>query len=165
MKSSTDQPLSNHWRLARPVRSVALTMFVAGLSACGTTATPGAPASNAAAAPASGDQTATTSEWKVDVPSSIKAGQVNFKIVNGGTVEHELLVFKAEKGIADYPVDETGNINEEDVSIAKVSDGDNIAAGATQTRTIDLTKPGRYLFVCNLPAHFKQGMSKIVTVS
>ncbi|HEV1997219.1 MAG TPA: plastocyanin/azurin family copper-binding protein [Candidatus Dormibacteraeota bacterium] len=153
-------------RLARVVRGAALTVFLASLAACGSTATtPATPDSNPTVAPATGDQVAATSEWKVEVPASIKAGQVNFKITNTGAVEHELLVFKADKGIADYPVDADGKIKEEDPSIVKVSDGDNIAAGASQTRTIDLTKPGRYLFVCNLPTHFKQGMSKIVTVS
>jgi uncharacterized cupredoxin-like copper-binding protein len=33
----------------------------------------------------------------------------------------------------------------------------------TQARTIDLT-PGKYLFVCNIPGHFKQGMYTVVTV-
>jgi uncharacterized cupredoxin-like copper-binding protein len=147
-------------------RGAAMTAVIVGLAACGSTATtPAAPASNPTVAPATGDQTATTTEWKVDVPASIKAGQVNFKITNGGNVEHELLVFKAEKSAADYPVDEAGHINEEDPSITKISDGDNIIAGASQDRTIDLSKPGRYLFVCNLPTHFKQGMSKIVTVT
>ncbi|MDQ6747711.1 MAG: plastocyanin/azurin family copper-binding protein [Candidatus Dormibacteraeota bacterium] len=144
-------------------RSVAVTVLAAGLGACGSIAA--TPSNNPGAAPVSGDQVATTTEWKIDVPASIKAGQVNFKITNSGSVEHELLVFKAEKGIADYPVDEAGKIKEEDASIIKVSDGDNIAAGASQDRTIDLSKPGRYLFVCNLPAHFKQGMARIVTVS
>ena len=99
------------------------------------------------------------------VPTSIKAGQVNFKIVNSGAVEHELLVFKADKDIAAYPTDDAGAIKEEDPTITKVSDGANITGGASQQRTVDLSKTGRYLFVCNLPSHFKQGMATIVTVS
>jgi len=152
--------------LGRVARGIALSAFALGLAACGSTAaTPPAASGSPVTAPVSGDQVATTTEWKVDVPASIKAGQVNFKITNSGSVEHELLVFKADKGIADYPVDAAGHINEEDPSITKVSDGDNIAAGASQDRSVDLSKPGRYLFVCNLPTHFRQGMSKIVTVS
>ena len=30
---------------------------------------------------------------------------------------------------------------------------------------VDLTKPGKYLLVCNLPAHFKQRMFAVVTLS
>lgn len=53
---------------------------------------------------------------------------------------------------------------EEAPGVNKISDGDNIAPGATQTRSIDLSQPGTYLFVCNLPGHFKAGMSQVITV-
>ncbi len=49
--------------------------------------------------------------------------------------------------------------------ITLVSDGDNIDPGGTQTRTVDLTQPGSYLFVCNIPGHFKAGMFSAVTVT
>ncbi|HEY8739770.1 MAG TPA: plastocyanin/azurin family copper-binding protein [Candidatus Dormibacteraeota bacterium] len=104
-------------------------------------------------------------EWKVDAPASLKAGQVAVKISNGGQVEHELLVFKSDLEPARYPLDSDGNIKEDGAGITKVSDGDNIAAGGSQLRTLDLTKPGRYLFICNIPSHFKQGMVQVVTVT
>jgi uncharacterized cupredoxin-like copper-binding protein len=47
--------------------------------------------------------------------------------------------------------------------VSLVSDGDNIDPGGTQTRSVDL-KPGKDLFVCNIPGHFKQGMYEVVTV-
>jgi hypothetical protein len=72
------------------------------------------------------------SEWKIEVPTSIKAGQVNFKIVNGGSVEHALLVFKSDKDIAAYPTDDTGAIKEDEASITKTSDGANIPVGTSQ---------------------------------
>src|SRR5207253_769099 len=64
-----------------------------------------------------------------------------------------------------YPVDKDGNIIEDGPGITLVSDGDNIDAGKTQTRTADLTQPGSYLFVCNIPGHFKAGMFRVVTVT
>ena len=33
-----------------------------------------------------------------------------------------------------------------------------------QVRTIDLSEPGTYVFLCNLPGHFKSGMYATVTV-
>ena len=78
---------------------------------------------------------------------------------NGGPVEHELLVFKSDLDPAQYPADSDGNIKEDGAGITKVSDGDNIAVGGSQTRTVDLTQPGKYLFVCNIPSHYKQGMA------
>ena len=46
-----------------------------------------------------------------------------------------------------------------------MTDGDDIAAGGTQVRTIDMTKPGQYVFMCNIPGHFHEGMYAVVTVT
>jgi uncharacterized cupredoxin-like copper-binding protein len=165
MNPRINQRASATNRLTALLGGVAMAALVAGLAACGSAAATSTPVpSKTTSAPVSGDQTVTLSEWKVEVPTSIKAGQVNFKIVNGGSMEHELLVFKSDKSIAAYPKQDTGAINEEDPSITKVSDGPNIPTGASQQRTVDLSKPGRYLFTCNLPSHFMEGMTAVVTV-
>jgi uncharacterized cupredoxin-like copper-binding protein len=93
------------------------------------------------------------------------AGQVSFAITNFGTIQHELLVFKSDLPPSAFPVDDTGNIIEDGSGITLVSDGDNIDPGRTQARTVDLTQPGSYLFVCNIPGHFKAGMFSVVTVT
>jgi len=105
------------------------------------------------------------SEWHVAVPDTIKAGTVNLETANFGTIQHELLVFRSDLAPARYPVDQNGHIIEDDPSITLVSDGDNIDPGGTQTRTVDLSQPGTYLFVCNIPGHFKAGMFSVVTVT
>lgn len=103
-------------------------------------------------------------EWSVTVPTTIKAGSTTFAITNGGTAPHELLMFKSELAPAAYPVDAAGDILEDGAGVALVSDGENIDPGGTQARTVDLV-PGTYLFVCNIPGHFKQGMATVVTVT
>ena len=90
-------------------------------------------------------------------------GHYQLHIANGGTVEHELLVFRSDLPPSAYPVTGT-DIDEEAATITKVSDGDNIQPGHEQTRSVDLTTPGTYLFVCNLPGHFHDGMFQSVTV-
>jgi uncharacterized cupredoxin-like copper-binding protein len=92
-------------------------------------------------------------------------GQVNFSITNIGTIQHELLVFKSDLAPAAFPVDAKGNIIEDGPGITLVSRGAGIDPGKTQTRIVDLTQPGTYLFVCNLPGHFKSGMFRVVTVT
>jgi uncharacterized cupredoxin-like copper-binding protein len=72
-------------------------------------------------------------------------------------------VFRSDLAPSAYPLDH-GDINEEGPGISKISDGDNIDPGKSQTRTVDLSTPGTYLFVCNLPGHFGHGMFKVVTV-
>jgi uncharacterized cupredoxin-like copper-binding protein len=108
---------------------------------------------------------AALSEWRVAVPATIKPGTVNLEAANFGTIQHELLVFKSDLPPSAFPIDSKGDIIEDGPGITLVSDGDNIDPGKTQTRTVDLTQPGTYLFVCNIPGHFKAGMFSVVTVA
>ena len=126
-------------------------------------ASPVAPAAEVSASAAS-SPTISLTEWKVTLAGTIKSGKTDVTISNVGTVPHELLVFKSDRAPSAYPTDAAGNIKEEGAGVALVSDGDNIDPGGSQTRTIDLA-PGKYLFVCNIPGHFKQGMFTVVTVA
>jgi uncharacterized cupredoxin-like copper-binding protein len=113
--------------------------------------------------PAAG-QTIVLSEWKVDIASPVKAGKTTFTITNNGTAPHELLVFKSDLEPTAYPTDSAGDITEDGPGVSLVSDGENIDPAGSQERTVDLT-PGKYLFVCNIAGHFKQGMFTVVTVA
>jgi uncharacterized cupredoxin-like copper-binding protein len=131
------------------------------------TATPAATPSASAATPsASAAQRPTVSltEWKVTVDGTIKSGKTDLTITNAGTVQHEMLIFKGDRAPSAYPTDSSGDIKEEGAGVTLVSDGDNIDPGGTQTRSVNLA-PGKYLFVCNIPGHFKQGMYTLVTVA
>jgi uncharacterized cupredoxin-like copper-binding protein len=108
---------------------------------------------------------AALSEWRVAVPGTIKAGSVVMETGNFGTIQHELLVFKSDLPASGFPLDANGNIIEDGPGINLVSDGDNLDPGTTQTRTVDLTQPGAYVFLCNIPGHFKAGMYAPVTVT
>jgi uncharacterized cupredoxin-like copper-binding protein len=108
---------------------------------------------------------AALSDFRVGLSATAFApGQLSMSIANTGTMPHELLVFRSNLDASAYPVDAAGNILEEDAAIIKMSDGANIDPGGSQLRTIDLTVPGKYVFVCNLPGHFKAGMFTQVTV-
>lgn len=108
---------------------------------------------------------AALSEWHIAVPPVIKAGTVILEVGNFGTIQHELLIFKTDLLPSQFPLDKNGNVIENGPGITLVSDGDNIDPGATQTRTVDLTQPGTYVFACNIPGHFEAGMYAIVTVT
>ena len=129
----------------------------------GASPSPAASASVAPSAPAA-PNTIGLSEWKVAVATTITQGTSTFTIANIGTIAHELLVFKSDLQPSAYPVDAAGNIKEEGAGVTLVSDGDNVDPGASQVRAIGLT-PGTYLFVCNIPGHFKAGMFTVVTVT
>lgn len=115
-------------------------------------------------APAAGPLSVNLTEYAVNSSATIvKAGQVTLNITNSGSLQHELLVFKADLAPSKYPV-AAGEVDEESPVVNKVSDGDNLDPGGTQARTVDLTQPGTYLFVCNLPGHFAAGMYEQVIV-
>jgi hypothetical protein len=127
------------------------------------TASPVVSAAAPSASPASG-ATISLTEWKVTVGGTIKAGKTDLTITNVGVAPHELLVFKSDLDPSAYPTDAAGDIKEEGAGVKLVSDGDNIDPAGSQTRSIDLA-PGKYLFVCNIAGHFKQGMFTVVTVA
>ena len=116
------------------------------------------------ATPDPADPSVSLYEWKVIAPATLKAGKTTFNISNFGTVPHELLMFKSPLAAAKYPVDAAGNIKEEGAGVDLFGDGENIDPSGSQARTVDLA-PGTYLFVCNIPGHFKHGMFTVVTVT
>ena len=127
------------------------------------TASPSASPAALSPSPASG-ATVSLTEWKVTLGGTIKSGKTDFTITNTGVAPHELLVFKSDLDPSAYPTDAAGDIKEKGAGVNLVSDGDNIDPAGSQTRSIDLA-PGMYLFVCNIPGHFKQGMFTVVTVA
>jgi uncharacterized cupredoxin-like copper-binding protein len=131
-----------------------------------TSAATASPIASAAApsAPETTGATVSLTEWKVTVAGTIKSGKTDLTITNAGVAPHEFLVFKSDLKPSAYPTDAAGDIKEEGAGVKLVSDGENIDPAGTQARTVDLT-PGTYLFVCNIPGHFKQGMFTVVTVA
>ncbi|MGI8610288.1 MAG: sulfocyanin-like copper-binding protein [Candidatus Dormibacteria bacterium] len=141
---------------------MAALVALTALAGCGAVANP-TPDASAPATTSDGSKISLT-EFKITgAAATYPVGKTDVTITNNGGVDHELLVFKSDLTADKYPVDDNGKINEEGAGINKVSDGDNVAAGKSQTRTLDLTA-GTYLFVCNLPGHFKSGMYSVVTV-
>jgi uncharacterized cupredoxin-like copper-binding protein len=109
--------------------------------------------------------TVNLAEWKVAFSSAtFKAGKVTFDIKNDGKIVHELIAVRTDLPLSKLPLKPDGDINEEDPSVPNATDGDNIDPGKAQTRAIDLT-PGTYVFMCNLPGHFKAGMHEVITVT
>jgi uncharacterized cupredoxin-like copper-binding protein len=108
----------------------------------------------------------TLTDFKIGTGSThFTPGPYQFSIANGGPSQHELLVFRTDLAPADLPKNSDGSIDENGPGLNKISDGDNIGPGGLQARTIDLTQPGSYVFVCNLPGHYASGMDTTVTVS
>jgi uncharacterized cupredoxin-like copper-binding protein len=110
-------------------------------------------------------------------PATVAPGQVSFRVVNAGVLNHELVVLPLAKG--QYPgqhatgpdgkVDEAGSLGEASRTCGADRGEDNpsnngIAPGASGWTTTTLT-PGRYELICNITGHYWTGMYAELDVS
>jgi len=147
----------------------AATVLVIG-TACSDSgsSTASAAATQPSSAPVATDVGVNLNQWSVaPTKTSLPAGQVTFAVTNEGTIPHEFVVLKTDTEAADVAIGkfegEPDRINE-DTSGNNVGETGDLEPGATKSLTLDL-KPGHYVFLCNLPAHYQSGMHVDVTVS
>jgi uncharacterized cupredoxin-like copper-binding protein len=102
----------------------------------------------------------TMKEWGfAPTPAKVKAGKVTFVVKNSGQLRHEFLVLKTKRSASKLPVKGTSAVvSGLQGKIAKFK------GGLTKTLTLTL-KPGHYVLICNLPAHYKAGQHVDFTVS
>ncbi len=167
-------------RMVRYLATAATVLLATAGAACGKAGTPAGSGPTRSASPSSTPTTPSStptntatsstipvqlSEFKVTLPATmLTPGQETLAITNVGQVPHELLVFHTDIAPAQFPLTAEGMINEDAPTMHLLSDGDNVDPGKSQARTVDLSAPGTYVFVCNLPGHFKAGMLTVVTV-
>jgi uncharacterized cupredoxin-like copper-binding protein len=111
--------------------------------------------------------TVTQKEFTLSTSSSnVKSGNVTVTVNNSGSLEHELVVFRSDLDENSLPMEADGHkIDEEGSGITHLEpEAEDVNAGGSKTITIDLP-PGRYVFVCNVEDHYKQGMHTVVTSS
>ena len=102
--------------------------------------------------------------------AQVPAGTVSFRVVNTGSLVHELVVLPltgtqrvGERAVgADGRVDETGSVGEASKTCGAGA-GDGINPGAIGWVTLTLA-PGNYELVCNLPGHYAAGMYAFLAV-
>jgi uncharacterized cupredoxin-like copper-binding protein len=90
----------------------------------------------------------------------VKAGKLKVTLDNKGKIPHEFILLKTNQGAKDLKINASTSRVSETTSVGEVSE---IAAGKSASKTFDL-KPGKYVFVCNIPAHYKLGMRGVLTV-
>ena len=101
----------------------------------------------------------TMKEWGIaPLPTKVPAGKVTFAVKNKGALKHEFIVLKTStrasklktKGTVAVVIGLQGKIPQ-------------FAGGKTKFLTVTL-KPGHYVLICNLPAHYKAGQHVDFTV-
>lgn len=139
----------------------------------------------ASPSPASGNLSATLSEWKIDVSAaSAPAGSLAFAITNQGAVPHEFLMIRTDMMANALPVKDNmidvmamggpmgSGMNMPGMSpapemahpVGTVGVIGEIAAGASDQLVMDNLAPGHYAIICDLPTHYELGMRVDFTV-
>lgn len=105
-------------------------------------------------------------EWSISgVPNTVPAGDYEFVITNNGTVPHELVMWATKDPAKALPRGADSDVNEDSSALESVLDtGSSLRPGETRVVFADLTATGHYAMVCNLPGHYRSGMSEDLTV-
>ena len=101
------------------------------------------------------------SEWAVTAdPTTVPAGEVTFEVSNTGAIPHELAIVHTDLAADALPVAD-GVVNEAELDV--VGRVEEFAGGAESSGTFEL-EAGSYVLICNIPAHYSQGMHAAFTV-
>jgi uncharacterized cupredoxin-like copper-binding protein len=99
-------------------------------------------------------------EFKIlPATAAAKAGKVTFSVRNTGKIAHEFIVLKTALAPAKLPVK-----GAKAVLVGKVlGQLKSVAPGKTSKLILTLPK-GKYVLLCNLPAHYQAGQRAAFTV-
>jgi uncharacterized cupredoxin-like copper-binding protein len=106
------------------------------------------------------------SEWSITgekgapVPEA-RAGEVALEVHNDGEMPHELAVIRTDAGPAELPV--TGGVVGEEAAGELLGRTSQISAGDIEVLALELDA-GAYALICNIAAHYEQGMSAQLVV-
>ena len=96
--------------------------------------------------------------------TSVKAGNITFKVTDTGKKDHEMVVLKLDGTAFDkLPIDSSTNRVSEDTNVGETGDP-NLTPGETRSFTVDLAA-GTYVMVCNIEKHYGLGMRSLLTVT
>jgi uncharacterized cupredoxin-like copper-binding protein len=103
---------------------------------------------------------AVTGEDGAAIPAA-ESGEVAFEVHNDGATLHELAVLDTELPAGDLPV--AGSVVDEEAAGQVLGRTAQLGPDGVELLTIDL-EPGEYALICNIPAHYEQGMYASLTV-
>ena len=105
--------------------------------------------------------TATLKEYTISLDrAALPAGKVAVTAKNQGKEKHEVIALRTDLAIDKLPVVD-GKVDE--TQMEGLDEIDNLEGGKSETKTFDLPV-GRYVFYCNQPKHYEQGMRTEVIV-
>jgi uncharacterized cupredoxin-like copper-binding protein len=108
---------------------------------------------------------ASVKEWEVIANrNTVPVGPTTFLVSNMGTIKHEFLVTKTDFADGEIPIDPlTNRFSEDGAGIEVVNEIPEWDAKTTESLTLTLTA-GNYELLCNIEAHYANGMHTAFTV-
>jgi len=113
----------------------------------------------------------TLTDYELQAPARVEAGQVTFAAGNNGTFIHEIALVKTDLAPDQLPRDDEGLFDERGQGVQFVDEVEDIDPGTTAKLSVDLDS-GSYVLLCNKPAesgdpqsHFQHGMYSKLTVT
>lgn len=91
-------------------------------------------------------------------PATVEPGEVTFTVRNSAGQVHEFVVAKTELEADALPTDDNGDVGEDSDAISVMHEIEDLAGGDDRALTVTL-EAGHYVLFCNLPGHYRQGMS------
>ena len=105
-----------------------------------------------------GPPNVTLDSYSIQMPATIKAGQITFHVTNASTSDtHSFIIFKTDLAPGNLPLDSSNNIDETAQGLTRIDGIAKLDPGATQDLTVTL-QPGKYVAACDLPGHYQAGM-------
>jgi len=95
-------------------------------------------------------------EWSIAMEGSARTGAVIFEVENKGSAIHELVILKTDLAADALPVD-GGKVDEDAAELEVIGEVEEFPSGQAEVGTFELDS-GRYVLICNIPAHYEQGM-------
>ena len=112
----------------------------------------------AACGASQGPPNVTLDSYSIQMPATIKAGQVTFHVTNASTSDtHSFIIFKTDLAPGNLPLDSSNNIDETAQGLTRIDGIAKLDPGAVMDLTVTL-QPGNYVAVCDLPGHYQAGM-------
>ena len=93
---------------------------------------------------------------------SVEAGTIRFVATNEGEREHEFEVVRTDEAPGDFPLTDEDKADVDAVG-EELGEIEPFAGGETEEMTLEL-EPGKFVFICNLPGHYKAGQRVGFTV-
>ena len=93
---------------------------------------------------------------------SVEAGTIRFVATNEGEIEHEFEVVRTDEAPDGLPITDEDKADVDAVG-EELGEIEPFAGGETEEMTLEL-EPGKLVFICNLPGHYKGGQRVGFTV-